>query len=126
MSFLFTLLGIRRPPPGPQCPPTVPGDEVVPVPFFDDQDLYRKMFLSFTFQFDHVLDPEKLRDSLSCLIQKPGWKKLGGRIRLEVRYFTTDSPREMLLTKRHEEGWEALLAHTSEIHRGTTSNRLCA
>lgn len=67
------------------APPVVGTDEVVPVHLFDDLPGYRKTLLLWTFQFNDVLDAEKLHGSLSELIEKgDGWRKLGGRLRLNV------------------------------------------
>lgn len=66
-------------------PPTVETDEIVPVHIFDDLPGYRKTLLMWTFQFNDVLDVDKLRGALFQLIEQgEHWSKLGGRLRLNV------------------------------------------
>jgi hypothetical protein len=36
--------------------------------------------------FDEVLDADKLSSALWTLIDRPGWKKLGARLRLNVHF----------------------------------------
>ena len=69
----------------PQAPQRVPTDLVVPVGFFDDTIIFRTFVLYTLFVFDDVLDPEKLRTSLERVVNRPGWKKLGARLRKNVR-----------------------------------------
>ncbi|KAH7411894.1 hypothetical protein DE146DRAFT_641671 [Phaeosphaeria sp. MPI-PUGE-AT-0046c] len=56
-------------------------DLVIPLHYFD----YNTMFTSITMHaimvYDEVLDPEKLRSSLSQLIGRETWKKLGARLK---------------------------------------------
>ena len=61
--------------------PRVPTDTVVPVGFFDDTIIFRTFVLYTLFVFDDVLDPTLLRASLESLVSRPGWKKLGARLR---------------------------------------------
>ena len=65
-------------------PPPVPTDRVVPLHFFEGSPLVQgnNMFVSLT--FEDVLDPEKLRNALEGLVQRPGWQRLGGRLRKNV------------------------------------------
>ena len=72
----------------PARPPIVPTDTIVPLHFFDDQPIFRAIVLNFSFRFDDVLDPEKLRTSLTRLIECGTWKKLGARLRQSVRQET--------------------------------------
>ncbi|KAI6086110.1 hypothetical protein F4821DRAFT_278694 [Hypoxylon rubiginosum] len=65
----------------PKAPPRVPTDTVVPVGFFDDTIIFRTFVLYTLFVFDDVLDPQKLRNSLERLVSRPGWNKLGARLR---------------------------------------------
>lgn len=51
---------------------------------WDNMDIIREQVLVNTLQFDDVLDPDLLRDSLIKLISRDGWIKLGGRLRLNV------------------------------------------
>lgn len=34
--------------------------------------------------FDEVLDPEVLREALENVVKRPGWERLGGRLRKSV------------------------------------------
>lgn len=56
---------------------------------WDNMDIMREQVLITTLQFDDILDPELLRISLVNLISREGWKKLGGRLRLNVRGYLT-------------------------------------
>lgn len=40
--------------------------------------------INYMFQYDEVLDPHKLHQGLLNLVQMPGWRKAGGRIRVTV------------------------------------------
>lgn len=62
-------------------PGRVPSDDVVPLPFFDDTDVFRRIILNVTFRFDDVLDHEKLRVALTRLLEIGDWRKLGARLR---------------------------------------------
>ncbi|KAI8633244.1 hypothetical protein F5Y19DRAFT_294609 [Xylariaceae sp. FL1651] len=90
-------------------PPVVPTDEVVPVHLFDDTSTLRRVIMVWMFRFEEVLEPEKLKDALSQLFQREGWRKLGGRYRrrpdgrLEIhipRPFTDERP-PLHFTKEH-------------------------
>lgn len=69
----------------PRAPPTISSDTIVPLNRFDDAPLTRKVIVEFTMRFDDVLDPEKLRTSLDKLLSRHDWRKLGARLRLNVR-----------------------------------------
>ncbi|KAF4999875.1 hypothetical protein FDECE_11374 [Fusarium decemcellulare] len=62
-------------------PDYVPGDQVIPVHYFDDTIVFRSVVVYTLLSFNDVLDPERLRTSLSTLVKREGWKKLGGRLR---------------------------------------------
>ncbi|KAF5005080.1 hypothetical protein FDECE_8497 [Fusarium decemcellulare] len=66
---------------GPAAPARIDTDQVIPLHFWDDSPLYRRIALYNLKVFDDVLDPEKLRSSLEALVSKPTWRKLGGRLR---------------------------------------------
>lgn len=68
----------------PKAPQRVPTDLVVPVGFFDDTIIFRTFVLYTLFVFDDVLDPERLRTSLERVVSRPGWSKLGARLRRNV------------------------------------------
>ena len=77
-------MNLFRSKPKPQSPPKVPSDEVIPLHYLDDQFYTRALVLHFFSRFDDVLDPEKLRQALDRLLHIGGWRKLGGRLRLNV------------------------------------------
>lgn len=58
--------------------------DVYPAHLLDDCDNYRKLFMSYIFQFNDVLDGQKLADSLSALLEIGDWRKLGGRFQFNV------------------------------------------
>lgn len=58
---------------------------VYPVHQLDNAHDYRKLFMSYIFRFNDVLDSAKLANSLSTLLEIGDWKKLGGRFRFNVR-----------------------------------------
>ncbi|RBR08440.1 uncharacterized protein FIESC28_10240 [Fusarium coffeatum] len=62
--------------------PTNPTDTILPVYYFDDTPLLRNYVQCSTLRFNDVLDAEMLKDSLSRVIALPGWRKLGGRVRM--------------------------------------------
>lgn len=64
--------------------PIVETDEVLPLTLIDNIAAARNAILSEVIRFDQVLDVVKLRDGLTELIDKRGWRKLGGRLRLRV------------------------------------------
>lgn len=61
-----------------------PTDTIVPMHFFDDTPPNRDMALCWTLRFNDVLDGDKLYDALERLFNREGWRKLGGRLRLNV------------------------------------------
>lgn len=61
-------------------------DEVYPLFFLDNLSTGRVIVLSEALRFDAVLDPIKLRDGLTRLIQQGDWRKLGGRLRTQVKF----------------------------------------
>ena len=68
----------------PPAPAVVPGDQIARLGELDDTPINRAMILNFMLRFDCVLDPEKLKSSLETVLSKPGWRKLGARLRLNV------------------------------------------
>ncbi|OWY57736.1 lysr family regulatory protein [Alternaria alternata] len=64
--------------------PHVPADIVVPLHSRDDTNQNRNISIEFTMRFDDVLDSQKLVDSLWKLLEKPGWNKVGARLRLNT------------------------------------------
>lgn len=64
---------------------TVPGDRVQPLHFFENNLLVQGNNMSGLAVFDEVLDPEVLREALGNVVKRPGWERLGGRLRRNVR-----------------------------------------
>lgn len=58
--------------------------EVFPIHFIDQAAIVRDSIISYTFRYSHVLEAQKLRDSLAILLASSGWRKLGGRLRRNV------------------------------------------
>lgn len=63
---------------------TVPGDQVRPLHFFENNLLVQGNNMSGLAVFDEVLDPEVLREALENVVKRPGWERLGGRLRKNV------------------------------------------
>jgi hypothetical protein len=61
------------------------GDDVMPLHAFDDTALNRIMAVTGLFRYNSVLDANLLRNSLTELLHIGDWKKLRGRLRLNVR-----------------------------------------
>lgn len=80
MTFLFNLFGSK-----PVAPERVPTDTVIPLFQRDDTRANRSISLEFTMEFDEVLNADKLSGALWKLLERPGWRKLGARLRLDVR-----------------------------------------
>jgi hypothetical protein len=80
MVFPFDILSTK-----PMAPEHVPTDEIIPLFPHDDTVSNRAIALDFTMVFDNVLDAEKLSGALWKLLERPGWRKLGARLRLNVR-----------------------------------------
>lgn len=59
-------------------------DDVLTLHSFDDTALNRIMAVTGMLRYDAVLDADKLRDSLVDLLHIGEWKKLRGRLRLNV------------------------------------------
>jgi hypothetical protein len=79
---MFGLFSSRKPA---AVPAAVPTDTVIPLNAADDTDVLRSVCVVLSYRFDDVLDPEKLRRSFERLLDRPGWRKIGGRLRLNVR-----------------------------------------
>ncbi|KAF2174777.1 hypothetical protein K469DRAFT_743569 [Zopfia rhizophila CBS 207.26] len=77
MSFLFNWFRGK-----PAAPERVPTDTVIPLGSFDDTKVNRSLSLDFTMRYDDVLDVQKLVGALEKLLDMPGWRKLGARLRL--------------------------------------------
>ena len=64
-------------------PPSSITEDIYPVHALDDTKTFR-MFINWTMCFNDVLDPEKLHNSLSRVLNIGDWRKLGGRLRVKV------------------------------------------
>lgn len=69
---------------GPAAPPLVETDEVYPLHMLDDTPTLRGIVVTWTLRFDDVLDADALHVALSRLLDIGDWRKLGGRLRLDV------------------------------------------
>jgi hypothetical protein len=65
-------------------PPDVASDEVYPVHMLDSNTMSRSIIVAWTLIFHDVLDAGLLHQSLLSLLEMEGWRKLGGRLRLNV------------------------------------------
>lgn len=78
MGLLFSKLKQTQ-------PATVPTDLIIPFHYWDDIPTTRSLCLDYTFRFDDVLDAEKIRAALDRLLEIGDWRKLGARLRRNVR-----------------------------------------
>jgi hypothetical protein len=62
-------------------------DDVYPVHILDDTKTFRNIIITWTLCFNDVLDTDKLQSSLAKLLENGDWRKLGGRLRLNVGAF---------------------------------------
>ena len=79
MAFLWNWFAAR-----PVTPERVPTDTVIPLHRLDDMWIYRNIGVEYTMRFDEVLDADKPAGALWKLLERPGWRKLGARLRLNV------------------------------------------
>ncbi|KAH8176624.1 family regulatory protein [Sarocladium implicatum] len=73
---MLSLLGLAQ-----KTPERVPSDQVIPLHWFEDGFMWKKVIVYTLFAFDDALDPEVLRRALETLINRKGYRKLGGRLR---------------------------------------------
>lgn len=85
MSIVSSLFGGHQPP----SPPIFATDSIIPIHDEDDTAQHRGNLMNLFFRFDDALDVEKLEHSLYVLLDRPGWNKLGGRLRLNVNTLLT-------------------------------------
>lgn len=83
MVALRRLLGAF---PARSLPPSVESDDVYPVHMLDDTKTLRDIVVTWTLRFNDVLDADQLYASLSTLLEIGDWRKVGGRLRLKVRF----------------------------------------
>jgi hypothetical protein len=69
----------------PARPATISTDTIIPLHSLDDTTINRAIVLDFTLRFDDVMDPEKLRAALVRLMELGNWRKLGARLRMNVK-----------------------------------------
>ncbi|KAM7220385.1 hypothetical protein V8F06_004164 [Rhypophila decipiens] len=68
------------------CPdPKRPTDEVLVAHALDDARTLRDIIMGLAFRFDDLLDCDKIRDALARLLEVGGWRRLGGRLRLNKK-----------------------------------------
>jgi hypothetical protein len=79
MAFLSSVFGGQ-----PTAPKRIPTDTIIPLHSRDDNFQNRNVSIDFTMRFDSVIDAQKLADALWKLLERPGWRKLGARLRLNV------------------------------------------
>ncbi|KAJ5835980.1 Transferase [Penicillium robsamsonii] len=86
-------------------------DTIIPFHFWDDVPHTRGICINVTLRFDKELNPERLQDSLSSLLEIDNWRKLGARLRLDdsgkLVYhlppkFTKDRPGFIFTTEEHD------------------------
>jgi hypothetical protein len=78
MASLFSWLN------GPIAPKHIPTDTIIPLHSRDDTFQNRSISVEFTMRFDSALDAQKLANALWKLLDRPGWRKLGARLRLNA------------------------------------------
>ena len=89
--------------------PRVPTDEVIVAHPMDNNPSVRGMVMGCGYRFNEVLDCDKIHESLARLLDIGHWRKLGGRLRLNVN----PSPPLPYCTK--------LLIHTIQNYRARGS-----
>jgi len=71
-----------------EVPDIVPTDKIVPLNIADDTAVLRSVVVCLSYRFDDQLDPEHLRDAFWKLLDRPGWRKIGARLRANVSHHT--------------------------------------
>jgi len=61
-------------------------DLVIPLSYYDNNTMFKSITMHAIMVYDEVLDPDKLRSSLSKLIGRETWQKLGARLEKGVRF----------------------------------------
>lgn len=64
---------------------TMGGDRVIPLHLWDDVPYTRAVSLNVTLRFEEVLETKKLHASVNRLLEIGDWRKLGARLRLNVK-----------------------------------------
>lgn len=70
-------------------PPQDDEDETFPAHIIDQSGIIRDVINNYVLRYDAVLDPAMLHDSLAALLRTGEWRKLGGRLRLNVNLSPT-------------------------------------
>ncbi len=65
-------------------PARFPTDEVVQGHVLDDTATNREIGMTWTLRFEDVLDADKLHGALARLLEIGNWRKIGGRLKLDV------------------------------------------
>lgn len=76
---MFGFLGFRN-----KCPPKVATDVVVPLHWFEDGWIWKSIVAYSFFVVDDQLDVIKMKAALEGLVERKGYRKLGGRLRQGV------------------------------------------
>ncbi|RSM15439.1 hypothetical protein CDV31_005032 [Fusarium ambrosium] len=74
---MFQWLGLSQS----AAPTLVPTDKIIPLHWFEDGVMWKKVIVYTLFVFDDALSPDMLRESLERLVDREGYRKLGGRLR---------------------------------------------
>ncbi|TLS26740.1 hypothetical protein PpBr36_04172 [Pyricularia pennisetigena] len=56
-------------------------EQIIPLHVHDAMPMYTNMVLTVMLKYDRVLDPGILRDAMTELIDREGWRKLGSRLK---------------------------------------------
>lgn len=67
------------------APARVSTDVVAPIRYWDDSAALKSLVVFSLWRYDVALDATKLYDSLERLVSMKGWRKLGARLRKNVR-----------------------------------------
>ena len=91
-------------------------EDVYPLHMLDDTKTLRGIVVTWTLHFDDVLDPELLKHSLERLLEIGDWKKLGGRLRMNVRRPFVDRCKKCTKLKKHREmePWSCMFRDRSQ------------
>lgn len=76
---------------------TATNDKIIPFHFWDDVPYTRGICLNVTLRFEEVLDTKKLHDAVERLLEIGDWKKLGARLRQNVKFTATTFTNEVQL-----------------------------
>jgi hypothetical protein len=68
-------------------------DLVIPLSYFDNNTMFKSITMHAIMVYDEVLDPDKLRSSLSKLIERETWQKLGARLAKGVSFYPYSTSR---------------------------------